>query len=373
MQPQEAVAFGDLAGEGATSIAAQARDVHAAIADRAFVTLAALGVPVAPVRVTHDAIARSSYAASGTLAGVVVRAIGVAAALTRPPDAPALGTSPRGRVVLGVLGGVWGDRLADRGSVLATAPSLIVDDRRPPTRRIAVFVHGLGETELAWRRPGYGEALAAGHGITPVYARYNSGLAIAEAGAVLAEALAAMVAGWPVAVDEITLVGHSMGGLVVRAACHHGRGEAWCARVRRTVGLSTPHEGAPLARGAAGAERALSALPETRPLAATLRARSAGIRDLEDGLRLPWPAGVDHLLVSASVARDPRAPAGRVLGDLLVHRQSAWGQRTATERLQLHPDRYRHLGGATHFDLLGHPAVVELLGDWIAAGVAQRP
>jgi pimeloyl-ACP methyl ester carboxylesterase len=296
---------------------------------------------------------------------------GVGGALTRGSDARPLGSSPRGRVVLGALGGVWGDRLVARGSVLATPVAMIVDGRRPPTPRIAVFVHGLGETELAWRRPGYGEALAAGHGVTPVYARYNSGLAVEAGGRALAGALTAMITQWPVAVDEITLVGHSMGGLVIRAACHHGRGEPWSDRVRRTVGLGVPHEGAPLARAAATAERVLSALPETRPFAAILRVRSRGILDLEHGLGLPFSPAADHLFVSASVTRDPRAPAGRLLGDLLVYRSSAWAQRTHAERVVLHPGHYRHLGGVDHFDLLGHPAVVQRLEDWIAGD--ERP
>jgi hypothetical protein len=375
-------ALAELTGEGAVGVTTIARDVHRAVSQRVFTTVGALRVPVAPVRVLHDEISRGSYAATGVITAATLRGGGAGGALTRAPDARPLGSSARGRVALGALGGVCGDRLAAQGSVLATPMALIVDGRRAPTPRIAVFVHGLGETELAWRRPGYGEALAAGHGITPVYARYNSGLAAQDGGRALAGALAEMVAQWPAPVDEITLVGHSMGGLVIRAACHHGRGEPWCDRVRRTVGLGVPHEGAPLARAAAAAERALGLLPETRPFAARLHLRSRGILDLEQGLRLPFSPGADHLFVSASVSRDPRAPAGRMLGDLLVHRTSAWAQRTDTERVALRSDRYRHFGGANHFDLLGHPAVVERLEAWMAgdglrralpAGDAQRP
>ena len=371
MRADEVRALAELTGEGAVGVTTIARDVHQAISRRVFTALGTLRVPVAPVRAAHDENSRGSYAATGLITAVALRAGGVGGALTRAPGARPLGSSARGRVILGAIGGAWGDRLAAQGSVLATPTSLIVDPRRAPTPRIAVFVHGLGETELAWRRPGYGEALAAHHGITPVYARYNSGLAVPEAGRGLADALAAMVAQWPTAIDEITLVGHSMGGLVIRAACHHGHGEPWAERVRRTVGLSVPHEGAPLARAAAAAERALGRLPETRPFAALLSARSRGILDLEHGLRLPLSPGVEHLFVSASVSRDPRARAGRAFGDLLVHRTSAWALRTDAERVALSPAHYRHLGGANHFDLLGHPAVVEQLEGWIA-GVAPR-
>ena len=93
------------------------------------------------------------------------------------------------------------------------------------------------------------------------------------------------MAAWPVEVEEIALVGHSMGGLVARSACYHGveLGHDWVGRVRHVVSLGTPHMGAPLAQGVHYAAHALHAVPETRPFARFLRRRSAGIRDLRQG------------------------------------------------------------------------------------------
>jgi pimeloyl-ACP methyl ester carboxylesterase len=127
--------------------------------------------------------------------------------------------------MLGALGGAVGDRLAESGSPLDTPLELFVDDRRGVTDRLAVFVHGLGETERAWSLNGTrvtpcGDRLAIECGVTPVYVRYNSGLPIGVTGERLAVALDALVERWPT--SEISLVGHSMGGLVARAACHHG-------------------------------------------------------------------------------------------------------------------------------------------------------
>ena len=142
----------------------------------------------------------------------------------------------------------------------------------------------------AWERGGdddtYGARLASELGCTPVYVRYNSGRHISENGRSLAELLAALVDEWPVDVAEIALVGHSMGGLVSRSACHQAAQEQmeWTRSVRHVVSLGSPHMGAPLEQGVHYLSAALHALPETRPFGAFLRRRSAGIRDLRAGL-----------------------------------------------------------------------------------------
>ena len=165
-----------------------------------------------------------------------------------------------------------------------------------------------------------------------------------------------------------------MGGLVIGHACHAGdtAGAGWRTRLAAVVTLGTPYAGAPLARAADRAERALSRLPETRAFVGLLRARSAGIRDLSHGSELPFtPGNVDHYFISAALGRDDTALAGRLFGDLLVHRRSAWAQHTRTQRLHFDPGHYRHLGATSHFDLLGHPAVADQLARWLAQ--AQLP
>ena len=57
-----------------------------------------------------------------------------------------------------------------------------------------------------------------------------------------------------------------------------------------------------------------------------------------------------------------------MFGDRLVRRWSAWDRRTSAERLRFDASHYRHLGSATHFDLLNHPAVAAALGEWVGPG-----
>jgi hypothetical protein len=59
---------------------------------------------------------------------------------------------------------------------------------------------------------------------------------------------------------------------------------------------------------------------------------------------------------------------GRLVGDLLVRRASAWSHQGRGEQLQFAIDRYSHLGGATHLELLNHPAVYDQLRRWLTTG-----
>jgi pimeloyl-ACP methyl ester carboxylesterase len=112
------------------------------------------------------------------------------------------------------------------GSAPVTAPELAA--RFPDaSERVVVFLHGLGETEHAWRLGAdadrgadtYGARFGRDLGHTPLYLRYNSGLHISTNGRALSALLAELVEAWAVEVAEVVLVGHSMGGLVARSAC----------------------------------------------------------------------------------------------------------------------------------------------------------
>jgi pimeloyl-ACP methyl ester carboxylesterase len=258
------------------------------------------------------------------------------------------------------------------------------------TPRLTIFVHGLMGEEHGWliggREP-YGARLQREHGITPVYVRYNSGRHISENGRSLAELLERVVAEWPVAVEEVALVGHSMGGLVSRSAAHIAALEemAWVQHVRKVISLGSPHMGAPLEQAVHYAAFGLSRLPETRMISTFLRRRSSGIRDLRQGslvdadwrdkdpevLRaaaceeVPLLEGATHCFVSATVTRSARHPLGRMIGDTLVLVPSASGE-SRTRKLGFEAEFGLHIGATHHIALLNHPAVYEKLQAWLA-------
>jgi PGAP1-like protein len=408
MRRDELKAFGSLAGDAAAGIASQAKGVHVGIAARVF---GALGPPAAPVQLIHDQVSASAYAAARSLTGAIVRGGAAAASLARAADAPSLQDAPSGHVIVGAINGMWGDRLHRESSALAMPMAVRVDERDVAldgeslrrafpraTPRVALFIHGLCETEDAWRiraarNVPYGARLRAELGYTPVFVRYNSGLHISHNGRALGALLDELVAHWPVEVAEVALIGHSMGGLVARGACHYAAEGSWRERVRHVFMLGTPHKGAPLELGANALCHAAARVPELTPLAMPIRVRAVGVKDLaygyvvdadweghdpdafwnNTGTVVPFLTTANHYFISASLTRDPEARAGRWLGDLLVLRPSAWSQGGRGERLQFPVDQYAHVGGATHFDLLNHPAVYAQIHRWLSAGAPQLP
>jgi pimeloyl-ACP methyl ester carboxylesterase len=222
---------------------------------------------------------------------------------------------------LAVLNGVIGDWLADTANGLAIDAALIHAGRPLPIERAAlaalpdagpklvVLVHGLMCTEAFWRfedGSDYGSLLARELGWTPLYLRYNTGRAIADNGATFAAMLGALVEAWPTAIDELLLLGHSMGGLVIRNACHVAQLEraAWLAHVRRCIYVGTPHRGAPLERAGRMLAKLLDAVPDpyTRLAAELTNLRSAGIQDLGDARHpVPLLPTIEHLLIAGTL------------------------------------------------------------------------
>jgi pimeloyl-ACP methyl ester carboxylesterase len=406
----EPAAAASLAGRGFAEAVRRVEEAHEAIAQRSF---GASGAEASAARSIHDAVAAASYGAV-RFAGSAVGAAAAAALRARPPRAAAnrISASRGGALALGALNGLIGDRLEAERSDLSIPTELRHRGRPVPversalaraypdaTSRLLVFVHGLCETEGAWwlgaeRRWGdpdstYGSRLGRDLGLTPLYVRYNTGLHVSENGALLARLLEDLVAAWPREVSDLTIVGHSMGGLVARSACAQGErdGHRWIASAKRMVYLGTPHLGAPLEKLTNVAAAGLAAIPETRPVATVLRTRSAGIKDLRYGALLeddwvdcdpdallgdpcsevPLLATAEHYAVCATVTREPEAPLARVVGDLLVLYASGSGRGGRRgRRIPFVEENGRHLPSATHFDLLNHPQVDELLHTWLA-------
>lgn len=370
--------------------------VHATVADSVFGALrVTLGPRMDSARAIHDAVSTGTYAATAASIYSAGR-IGEIAAQT-PGGIPS--QSPRGATTLAILNGLIGDELAGKRSPLAPDMSIRVDGAPVPidrdalgsafptaTSHVMVFVHGLMESEFAWsgsRTPSYGTRFADDLGATEVQIRYNTGRHISDNGRDLAGLLAGLVLLWPVPVTDITLVGHSMGGLVIRSACHAAASDPyWLSLVRHTVSLGTPHLGAPLAKGVHAATTALRTTPVTRPFGNLLGRRSAGVRDLfhgsltEDGwidhdpdaLRQARAAdlelipGVRHLFVTASLTRDARHPLGRIVGDGMVLGGSGRGEGRSV-RIGFRPEDGFHIGGANHFTLLNNDNIYRWLSE----------
>lgn len=394
MVAQQAREAGWIAAEVVDEVAGRIQEMHHAVARRPFRATGPLG---APVRVVHDAITRGVYAAVRTSLRAAGMAGGAAAGVLRGDQADDLGATRRGNLGLAILNGVLGDQLDDTPSLaipmavrcrhrdVPLDPGSVRQSFPDATGRVAVFVHGLCENEDSWyvraeRHHGIPEMclsdrLRADHGLTGVHVRYNTGRHVSENGRDLAALLAQLVAQWPVPVEQLVLIGHSMGGLVIRSAEHVAAADApWLQGLTHVVCLGTPHRGAPLEKVVHVGTWAMARVPEARPIAGFLDRRSAGIKDLRFGyLRdddwhgrdpavlwedasedVPFTAGVQYHTVCATLGPEG-SRLGRLLGDMLVRLPSASGRVRRGRPLHFHG--VDHLPDADHFDLLNHPVV----------------
>ncbi len=394
---ERAHAAADAAGAGLAGIVGIIRDTQAAVLRRVEGRLPpSSGAVTGSQRAVADGVYSVVEAAHRHLPGVVARVW----TTVSPPATES--SSPRERAAQAVANGFWGDRLESEHAPIAIPTAVRVDGADVPTDahslaaafpsatgHLVLFVHGLAEDETCWQRPhehlegGYGDRLR-GSGLTPVDIRYNSGLRISENGRRLASLVDGLVSGWPVPVESLSFVGHSMGGLVARSACHAGEdaGSAWVTRVHAVVTLGTPHHGAPLEKAVHVVEWLLRRTPEGEPLSRPLRSRSVGITDLRFGAvtdedlshpeRLlhdgrthpPLLSHVTYYWVAASLSPDPDHPWGRLLGDGLVRYPSASGT-GRTRDLGLDPANGMRVGGVSHLGLLNHPDVDERLTAWL--------
>jgi pimeloyl-ACP methyl ester carboxylesterase len=298
---------------------------------------------------------------------------------------PRLEADPRGRFLNAAVNGLIGDKLLRErpqlaipmavrrdGADVELEPEALAEAFPDATGRVVLFLHGLCENESFWDRgrataPTYADALAE-RGWTPVMLRANTGLGLRENGAALAALGQRLVEAWPVEVERIALVGHSLGGLVFRAAgaVVSDAERPWAERVSDVVTLGTPHLGAPIAWGVGHGSRALQVLEETAAFGRILDWRSRGVHDLVAGLAEdvpPLPHARYHL-VAATLTRSRRHPVGDLVGDLLVRPRSAYGR---DRRRTLFPGAdVLHVGRTDHFGLLNHPDVHRALRDWLA-------
>ncbi len=321
----------------------------------------------------------------------------------------------RNENLVAVINGLFGDTLDDRDSRWSTPMTIRAGDTQLPLDRralpdalcavdvgprLCVFVHGLMSTESIWHFANdgsttYGTLLADEHHATVLSVRYNTGRHISTNGRELAHLLDKLVSAWPVRVREVNLIGHSMGGLVARSACHYARhqrstgrrfpiGRPWSTKVRRVVLIGVPNTGAGLEAVVNSVSAALWALPipATRLVGLGLDQRSAGIKDLRFGAIIDedWlerdPSArqrifrhlpdrlrrADHLVISGTVTANPEHPLAKLIGDVMVTSTSASGRSSDGE---LFPRATtRTFPGISHNALAHHPDVFRAITDW---------
>lgn len=317
--------------------------------------------------------------------------------------APPASSSVSRDIWLAVINGILGDHLEAAGNPLAQPMEFRAGQRaltlQPDTLRkalpdaggkLVVFIHGLCMSDVQWRRNGYSHAdqLVAGQGCTALNLRYNSGRHIWANGRELAGQLNRLVKAWPVPVTELTLIGHSMGGLLARSALYYAgeAGFAWPSLLYNLVFVGTPHHGAPLERYGNRLQSLVGVTPYTAPLARLGMIRSAGVTDLRHGnlvdqdwhsedrfashedhrQHLPLPEGVRCFALAATLGSQRGDWRDHWLGDGLVPVASALGRHhDPARRLEIPEDSQKLLLSTGHLELLTHPEAGAQIARWL--------
>lgn len=375
--------YSDAAKLAVQQTTARVQEMHQAIAGKSFETLTRIPLlsgPASIAQAVHDAIAGSVYAAIHHGSGAV---LGTAAMIERTLPADS-GDSPPGRgasSLRSALNAAFGDHLSSIGNVLAIDMGIYVDGRivqldsaaldnafSESGGRLSLFIHGLAFDEHCWEAAhedeiDLGRKLAAEFGYTPLYLRYNTGLAIEDNGTRLASLLEQLIAAWPEQVTELLLVGHSMGGLIARCACEVAAENDlyWPQVTRMLICLGSPHLGSPVERLGHAANTALGMSKITAPLGKIAAARSQGVKDLRHGpgASPAAPHGIAFRFLGSTLTDDIDHPLAEWLGDGLVTLGSA------TEHPLVGDIKSARLGGIAHMALLTEPRVHAQIAAWL--------
>ena len=304
---------------------------------------------------------------------------------------------------LAILNGVVGDYLVENKNALAKPMELRYEGtalsfnsnaikKVIPTvnGKILLMVHGLCMNDRQWKykEHNHGEALASELDFTPLYLSYNSGLHISSNGQQFNSILKELASAWPVPIESITILAHSMGGLVSRSAIHYASKEEknWTKQLKKMVFLGTPHHGAPLEQIGNYIDRLFDAIPYVKPFARLGKMRSAGITDLRFGnlvdddwndrdrfeqqtdsrIPIPLPKKVSCYTVAATVGKEAKQLSSKLLGDGLVLTKSALGQHKKSNKNLIFKTPNTYIAFETnHMGLLNSHDVYDKIKTWL--------
>jgi len=314
-------------------------------------------------------------------------------------------TTHKTEALRATLNGVVGDYLEENKNPLAikmqfrnkgNVISLNAEDIKKAypnsNGKILLLLHGSCMNDLQWTQNdhNHGELLATELNKTPIYVNYNSGLHISKNGQELNKNLEELVLNWPVKVDEIVILAHSMGGLVSRSALYYSQLEqkSWTTKLYKTVFLGTPHHGAPLEKAGNIIDVVLEVSPYSKPFARLGKIRSAGVTDLRYGniidedwqnkdrfklledhrKNISLPKEIAFYSIAGVVGKKTTSISSALLGDKMVSVKSALGKHSnTTKNLNFKKEHTWIAYETSHIELLGSTKIYEKIKSWLVA------
>ena len=309
-------------------------------------------------------------------------------------------SSMQREAIISILNGVLGDYLDKNHNPLAIQMSLRSEGKpidyihlnkeiERSGNRLMILVHGLCMNDIQWSRKGmnYGSSLSEEFSIPHIHLHYNTGKHISENGEDFSQIMESLREKLP-ALSHVDIVTHSMGGLVTRSALHSAElnNRTWPDMVKKVVFLGTPHNGALLERAGNWFEMLLDNTPYTAPFIRVGRIRSNGITDLryaylvhEDwegknvfqekghpGKFLSLPKSIQFYAIAATTSKGEHHIGDHIIGDGLVTKSSAFGERDKTHQdLHIPNENKFWINGVAHLDLMCNPTVLEKVSSWL--------
>ncbi|MBI2339241.1 MAG: alpha/beta hydrolase [Deltaproteobacteria bacterium] len=316
--------------------------------------------------------------------------------------------------VLSIVNGIVGDTFERKkspfaipmefyaeGKPLPLTKAALAGMNLPQTGKISILMHGSCASQTSWGFKGnpsknYGLLLKKDAGFTPFFVRYNSGLHISTNGKRLSDLLERLIRNYPVEVTDIVLIGHSMGGLIYRSACHYGEmgKKKWVRLIRKIFYLGSPHLGTHFEKFGKLTTAILQRIPNpaTRALARFIDLRSDGIKDMRHGYiidddwnhghseklfylhqnKIPLLKSADHYLICSTLSKRADSIMGRFFGDGLVHPGSGIGRGLFSGSNIPFPKKHcKILPGLSHHNLQKSPRVYRQIRAWCEGGSIQ--
>ena len=321
-------------------------------------------------------------------------------------------------LIRSILNGVVGDYLAKENNPLAIEMAFYHQDQaldlndslaqqihneseKSLSNKITVLVHGLTNLETVWdfksdpwpedvpqetiKKDNYGLRIQKAYGYTPFYLRYNTGLSIKENGEKLNALLCQLKASYPIEIDEIVLMGFSMGGLLARSAQQIAQDTQaqWIKKLSNCYYIGTPHEGSPFEKFGHLTSSIVRLMPREyiSHWADWIDVRSEGIQDLKHGLlnlqhadekQTPdqddpyeqsarcgsFYVGAQHHFISGALSENKDSLVNKFFGDSLVRHASA-NPISAPE-----DSKSAHFDGISHIPLAHSQRVYQQIKQW---------
>lgn len=168
-----------------------------------------------------------------------------------------------------VLNGLMGDEFEENNDLLAIKMSFRYSNQDVAVHELStyydfkqfggkvnVLIHGLMGDEYMWKKEKpkqknkIGDWLENNSFANNLYLRYNTGLHISENGRALSDLLEKFTTQYGDEITQINLIGHSMGGLLIRSAGYYAdiQRQNWIAKLKNVFLIGVPNEGSYLAQ-----------------------------------------------------------------------------------------------------------------------------